>query len=331
MISAALLAAASAAPALANDVLTPAAQAVVERLQAAPGQSLAQQRLAVPPIALTGEPQPVRSVDDISVPTFRGPRAARLYRPVQTAEAPVLLWFHSGSWTRGNLETEDVALRAIANRSGWSILSVDYRLAPEHPALAAVDDAEAVFDWLVTRGFDAKLHPAHIAIGGNSAGANIAASLALRLRDAGRAEELSALLLVQPILDLTLSSQSWAALGERNYVIDRTGMERDVAAYLGGRFAADDPAVSPLAVSSLKGLPPTMIIAAGVDPARDDAIAFAARLSIEENAPKLTVFPGVPHGFFIFGAVLPEGAAAQTQIADWLRALPQAALGKEQQ
>jgi acetyl esterase len=311
IIAAALGLSEPAVPAAPENKLTAEAEALVARL---PQMALA--RRSTLPVELTGPPEAIAALDNITVPGPATDIAVRLYRPlVASARQPLLIWFHSGSWVRGGLDVEDVQLRAIANRSGWTIASVGYRLAPAHPAPAARDDGLAVLRWLADRADDMNIDPARIMVGGNSAGANIAASVALH---DGRTVPLAALALIQPIVDLTLASQSWRELGSRNYVIGTEGMQRDVASYLADRIDAADPAVSPLFATNLADLPPTLIIAAGVDPAHDDAIAMAQRLKQAKVPTELHVVPGVPHGFFLFSGVLREGIDARNRLADWL-------------
>lgn len=243
------------------------------------------------------------TAEDLTVPGGDGPRAARLYRPEQaTGDRPLLLWLHGGGWVLGDLETHDVPCRWIARGYGGPVLSVDYRRAPEDPFPAALEDAEAAYQW-------AREREGAVAVGGDSAGGNLTAALCLRLRDR-KAPPPVHQVLVYPCLDATLSSDS-----HRRHARGAFLEEPDVLWFLeeyatGHGVSVLDPHLSPLQADRLDGLPPATVVIATHDPLADDGRRWVARLSEAGIAARLVEHGGLIHGFLHMTALIDAADAA---------------------
>ena len=253
--------------------------------------------------AADGEPEPVESTEDRTIPGPVGDIPVRLYRSADPTGA-ILIWYHGGGWVIGDLETADPTARKLANRTGALVVSVDYRLAPEHPYPAAVDDAWATLQWVAEHGAELGGDPARIAVAGDSAGGNLAAIVSVRARDAGIA--LRHQLLVYPATDLTLSHPSIDENGE-GHLLTKTGMTWFVEHYLGPPSERGDldkqPNVSPLYTPDLAGVAPATVITAGFDPLRDEGRAYAAALTEAGVAVDELRYPTMIHGFISMGGV----------------------------
>ncbi len=254
--------------------------------------------------AADGEPEAVETVEDRSIPGPAGDIPVRLYRPAEPTGA-ILIWYHGGGWVIGDLHTADPTARKLANRSGALVVSVDYRLAPEHPYPAAVDDAWATLQWVAEHGDELGGDPSRIAVGGDSAGGNLAAIVSVLARDAGL-EALRHQLLVYPAVDLTLSHPSIDENAE-GYLLTKTGMIWFAEHYLGPASDRGDldkhPNVSPLYTADLSGVAPATVITAGFDPLRDEGQAYAAALSDAGVAVEEHRYPTMIHGFISMGGV----------------------------
>ena len=263
-------------------------------------------RIQPPTIALAE----IRDLDAGGVP-------ARLYRPSADATLGLLVYFHGGGWVLGNVETHDHVARALAAESGCAVVSVDYRLAPEHPFPAAVDDAFAVSAWIHEKSRSLGCDPERLAIGGDSAGANLAAVVTQSGRVPFRFQ-----LLVYPVTDARGVTASYEELSE-GYGLTRAGMRWFLEHYLaGGEGGPADPLVSPLLAddSAFAASPPTLVVTAELDPLRDEGEAYAARLRAAGVPAVDTRYDGMVHGFFSFGELLSDGRRAMTQAAEALAA-----------
>lgn len=270
---------------------------------------------------LAPEPPPVAELRDLSLPHPAGPAIpARLYRPRQGgAPLPLLVYFHGGGWVIGDLETHDVVCREIANRAGIGVLSIDYRLAPEHKFPAAVEDAFAATRWAAKEAPSLGFDPARLAVGGDSAGGNLAAVVSLLAREQG-GPPIAFQLLIYPATDLGMahpSHQRWA----EGYLLTRPTMEWFRAHYL------TDPAreiadwrVSPLRAPDLRGLPPAFVLTAEYDPLVDEGEDYAARLAAAGVPVATHRVPGMIHGFLTMGRAIPAANEALGLIAERLRA-----------
>ena len=239
----------------------------------------------------------------------------RLYRPSGEGPLPLLVFLHGGGWMLGDLDTHDAMHRHLADRAGCAVLAVGYRLAPEHPFPAALDDADTALAWARREAGALGVDPDWIALGGESAGANLTAALTLRLREAGMAQP-RLQLLVHPATDLSLALPSLEEIAVPG--LDRSYLEACRAMYVGAADFAD-PLISPVNAARHDGLAPAIVLTASEDPLRDDGEAYAAALvrgGVETLAMRL---PGLPHGFMFLPATLPTVSRAFDLIARLLR------------
>lgn len=245
-------------------------------------------------------PLPLRTTD-VEIPGPAGPIPARAYVP-QAAESPgpLLVWFHGGGWVQGSVQTHDASCRLLAHLAGVRVLSVDYRLAPEHPFPAAADDAVAAYRWAIEEAARLGVDPERIAVGGDSAGGNLAAVVALAIRDARRAGDAVPApvfqLLVYPVCDLAEKAPSIATFADGFYLTERS-MDWFSDQYVPERAQRADPRASPLRAADLSGLPPAHVATCATDPLRDEGEAYARRLR-DAGVPVATQRHGQLHGFF---------------------------------
>jgi len=264
----------------------------------------------------TPEPPPVAAVDMLSADGI----PIRAYRPAgSTAHEvlPALIYLHGGGWTIGDLDTHDVVCREIGNRAQCAVLSVDYRLAPEHKFPAAIDDTLAATRWIVARAQSLHIDASRIAIGGDSAGSNLAAVACISARDAG-GPALACQLLIYPATDARLSFPSHAENGA-GYLLTRELIEYFRGHYLNGAHEYDDWRASPLFARSLAGLPPALVLTAGYDPLRDEGAAYANALRKAGVAVDYFCFERQMHGFITMGKVIDAAAQAFDRCAAALR------------
>jgi acetyl esterase len=265
------------------------------------------------------KPEGVEIVDR-SITGPAGELPVRVYTPAGDAGStglPVLVWFHGGGWVIGDLETADGDARSLAIGAGVVVVSVDYRLAPEHPFPAAVDDAVAAVRWVVDNAGSLGVDPARLAVGGDSAGGNLAAVVAQQLRDGGPA--IAFQLLVYPVTDAHLGTASMDENAEGYF------LSKEVMIWFRGHYLGDgdrgDPRISPLLASdeALTGLPPALVVTAQYDPLRDEGEAYAERLRQAGVDATATRYDGVIHGFFSMRDMIPDGVAATTEATTALR------------
>jgi len=271
-------------------------------------------------LASMEQAEEVQRVDDRLVPAESGDIPVRVYTPAASVGANhgVLLWFHGGGWVIGDLDTADPTCRALANRSGAVVVSVDYRLAPEHPAPAALDDCMEALLWTVANAEVLGADVSRVAVGGDSAGGNLAALLCQRsLAEFG--PDIDFQLLVYPVTDLTLSHGSIDENAE-GYFLTKATMEWFVDCYLGDSDPKD-PSVSPLHAPSLAGLPRALVITAEYDPLRDEGEAYAARLEEAGVPTELVRYDGQIHGFFGMATMLDDGRHALDAAGAALRSI----------
>ena len=263
-------------------------------------------------------PIPMARVEAVAIPGPAGTIDARLYIPAEAGDpSPLLVYFHGGGWVIGGLETHDDPCRFLAARAGVRILSVDYRLAPEHPFPAAAEDALAAYEWAAGDAERLDADPGRIAVGGDSAGANLAAATCLTARDAGA--PLPAMqLLIYPVAETAGISPSRQTFGE-GFLLTRGDMDWFEDHYLPPGADRDDPRVALLNAPDLSGLPPAYIATAGFDPLRDEGEAFAARLREAGVQVALRHHPGLVHTFANLTAICPTARAAMLEAAGALR------------
>jgi acetyl esterase len=241
-----------------------------------------------------------------TVPGARGPLRARVYVPATVrGSMPGLVYFHGGGWVVGSIESHDRVCRAFASRAGVVVISVDYRLAPEHRFPAAADDAIAATRWVLANAATLDLDPDRIAVGGDSAGGNLTAVACQALK--GEARRPAFQLLVYPGTDMTRSMPSHQMFTE-SFFLRRAATDWYLDLYMGRDGDRLDPRASPLFTKDLSGLPPALVITCGFDPLRDEGKAYADKLRAAGVEVESVCFEGQMHGTMMLGAALREGA-----------------------
>jgi len=249
-------------------------------------------------------------VEDRSIPGPAGPVPVRVYRPPGAGPAPLVAYFHGGGWVIGDIDTHDGTCRTLSRRTGAVVVSVGYRLAPEHRFPAAVDDCDAATAWVAAHGSDLGGDPGRLGVAGDSAGGNLAAAVTLRAwRRGGPAIRAQAL--VYPAVDFTTVRPSSVSNGE-GYLLTAAAVRWFAAQYLGDHDPAD-PLASPL-LADLTGLPPAVVATAEFDPLRDEGRAYAEALDDAGVPVRLLDFPGLVHGFMGLGALSPASARATDEV-----------------
>ena len=263
-------------------------------------------------------PESVARIEDFGIPGLAGDIPVRLYSPNPDAQLPTLVYFHGGGWVLGDLDSHDPLCRALANRAEAAVVSVGYRLAPEHRYPAAAEDAYAAALWLAEHGADWGTDPVRIAVAGDSAGGNLAAVVALMARDRG-APPLRAQALIYPVTNCDFGVESYRLNGDGSVGLSEDAMRWFWRCYTRSPAEAAEPYASPLRADTLLGLPPALVITAEYDPLRDEGEAYAARLERSGVPAELVRYDGVIHGFVGQLAAFPEGDAAADRIAQFLR------------
>jgi acetyl esterase len=263
-------------------------------------------------LAVSGEPEEMAAVEDTEVTGAQGPLRARRYAP-PGKPAGLLVYFHGGGFVRGDLETHDPLCRRLARAAQCELLAIDYRLAPEHPFPAAVDDAVAVVESVAAD------TAAPLAVGGDSSGGNLAAVAALHARDAG-GPALVAQVLLYPVTDATMSSPSLDELATGR-MLTRAALEWMYDRYLPAAVDRSDPRASPLLAEDVAGVAPAVIVTAGNDPLRDDGVRYAERLSQAGVYADHLSYGGTIHSFMLYAGALKRGVEAAADAGAALRRL----------
>ena len=267
--------------------------------------------------ALFGPVDAVAGVEELTVPGPGGAIPVRVYRPIAAAagSSGALIWFHGGGWVLGDLDSHDPLCRSLAARTGAVVIAVDYRLAPEHVFPAAVEDAWAVTQWLVASGATLGIDPLRVAVGGDSAGGTLAATVALKARDAGLPLRLQAL--VYPITDCDFSTDSYDDCSEG------FGLTFDTMAWFWNLYAPGelrfDPDASPLRAESLAGVAPAIVLTAEYDVLRSEGEAYAERLAAAGVPTTHTPYTGMTHGFLRMPGIVDRANAAIDEVATAVR------------
>jgi len=271
---------------------------------------------------LQPEPQAVAQVQELNATGPHGPIPLRLYRPMPSSPAiagalPVLVYYHGGGWLMGDLDTHDTLCRELANAAGCAVVAVDYRMAPEHRFPAAVDDALAATRWVHQQAGALGLDAARLAVGGDSAGGNLAAVVALAARDAGNLP-IRFQLLIYPATDMRRGAPSHTTNGD-GYLLTKETID-----YFHGHYIIDvahdlDWRASPLLHPDLSNLPPALVLTAGFDPLRDEGMDYAVALTAAGNRAAYVCFERQIHGFITMGKVLDEANTAVALCAAELR------------
>lgn len=302
--------------AVTQDKLHPKARAIVDQIVALPQlPTLTPIEARGRPIPLEAAPEAVGSLTARSIPGPGGLMAIRIYRPKDALRAAVV-YFHGGGWVLGSLESADASCRILANRSRCVVISIDYRLAPETKFPGAVDDAYAATKWVADNAAELRIDPTRIAVGGASAGGNLAAAAALVAREKG-GPKIAFQLLTVPVTELSARASSYQEFAE-GFGLSRADMQWFGLHYVRTPADADDPRASVLR-ADLHDLPPAFVITAECDPLRDDGEAYAEKLRALGIAARYKRYPGMFHGFMSFPGVLPEAAEAFEDAGSALR------------
>ena len=272
-------------------------------------------------LAATVPPGPPVAAEDRTIPAPHGEVPVRVYTPDGDGPFPVLLFLHGGGWTIGGLDTHDHPCRTLCHDASVLVVSVDYRLAPEHPFPAALDDAWAVLEWMAEHAAELGGRADRLAVGGDSGGGNLAAVLALMARDAGR-PALAFQLLVYPAVDLrpdTIDRYPSLVENGTGHALTLEHMEFFIGNYRPDPSLGEDWRVSPLLAPDHRGLPPALVITAGYDPLRDEGQAYADRLSQAGVEVTLSLYPDTIHTMFQLAPFLDAGREALAEAAAALR------------
>lgn len=304
--------------------LDPQAHTLLLRMTSSPAPSLnsvsiAQYRQAIAALRpLAGNAEPVGHVEDRIISGARGTIPIRLYTPTQgDVPLPVLVFFHGGGFVRGSLDSHDPLCRMLANRAGCLVVSVDYRLAPEHPYPAAIEDAYAATQWIGTVASSLEADATRIAVCGDSAGGTLAAAVTLLARDR-QEPKLVYQALFYPVTDATMSSASYEAYAE-GYLLTREASRWCFDKYIPVGVDPKTPYVSPLWEQDLSRLPPAFIIVAEYDPVRDDGEHYAEQLRSSGVYAECRRYTGMIHNFMLFAEVLDQGKNAIEEAGRALR------------
>jgi len=262
--------------------------------------------------AITGELVSLHRIEDVTIPGADAPIAARVYAPECPEPCPVILYLHGGGYVKGGIEESDAFCRNLARVTRHMVLSVDYRLAPEHRFPAALDDAIAAAIWARSHAVDLGGAPGPIVVCGESAGGNLAAVACLNLRSNPQ-PIIRHQILLQPVIDFTLSFPSMAML-PAECLVPRADLAWYYQTYCGGQCDSRDPRVSPIYAPDLSGLPPALIIAAEFDTLRDEAAAYAERLKAAGVPTHYICADGMVHGFLQMRGIVPDAQSATEEI-----------------
>lgn len=262
--------------------------------------------------AAGGDVEAVHHVEDLA--TDDG-LPLRVYRPDQDGPLPALIYFFGGGWTLGSIETADGISRKLANAVPCQVITVGYRLAPEHPFPAAVHDCHKAAQWIAAHAKELQVDPARLVVGGDSAGGNLAATTTLLARDNG--PELAGQLLVYPN---TLYGSDTISMrnGDDPYLFNKTSVGWYWDHYLTDSADGLNPLASPLLAESHANLPPALVITAEYDPLRDEGEYYAEKLHAADVPTTLSRYDGMVHGFFAMSGILDGGKKAMAEAATWL-------------
>jgi acetyl esterase len=288
--------------------LDPQAKALLDQMAEAgapPFESLSPEQareMIVQMRDLAGEPESVATVEDRDIPSPNGTIPVRVYTPEGTGPFPVLVYFHGGGWVIGSIDTIDAPCRSLTNRTGCVVVSVEYRLAPEHKFPAAPEDCYAATRYVAENAAAFNADPQRLGIGGDSAGGNLAAAVAIMARDRG-GPPIAFQLLVYPVTNYSFDTASYQENAD-GYLLTKNGMVWFWDHYLADAEDGHNQIASPLRALTLEGLPPAFVITCEFDPLRDEGEAYAARLRESGVQVEAKRYDGLIHGAFQMAGVL---------------------------
>jgi acetyl esterase len=257
----------------------------------------------------------MHATSDVGIPGEAGRVRARVYRPTAQDGAPMLLLIHGGGWAFGSIEETEPMARQLAAASGAVVVSTSYRLAPEHPFPAGLHDCEATLRWILAEGRKHGGDPSRLAVGGNSAGGNLAAAVALRAKPA----TFKAALLFYGVLGNSFDTRSYLHFGDGRFGLSRDRMKMFFDIYVPKGTSADDPAITPMN-GDLARMPPAWVCAAEVDVLRDDSVQFYEKLRSLRGGDQFVLAEGLTHGFVNRVRHLPQAKAIIDSAAAFLKA-----------
>lgn len=260
----------------------------------------------------------VAGVEDRAIPGPDSALPVRIYTPEGTGPFPALVWFHGGGWVVGDLDSADATARNLTVSANCVVVSVDYRLAPEAKFPGPAEDCYSATEWVMQNAASINADPSKIAVGGDSAGGNLATAVCLMSRDRS-GPPLGFQLLVYPVTDCNFATESYSSNAE-GYQLSRDGMVWYWNHYLQSDADASNPYAAPLQAQDLGGLPPAIVITAEFDPLRDEGEAYARRLEGAGVPTTCTRYDGMIHGFFGMAAAVDKGKQAIDQAASMLKA-----------
>ena len=267
---------------------------------------------------LNGKETPVGKIENLKIPGPAGDIALRVYTPLEAKDAllPGLVFFHGGGFVIGDLDTHDDLCRCLANGSGCRVVAADYRLAPEHPFPAAVEDCWVATKWIAEHASDFGI-AGPIAVGGDSAGGNLAAVVAQLAKAEG--PKIAFQLLIYPVTQLGGPEMPSMRENAKGYFLERESMQWFTRMYCPDAAQRSDPRLSPLVAKDLSGLPPAYVATAGFDPLRDEGKAYADKLDAAGVSVTHVNYPGMIHGFFSLRGLIPKAREAVAAAAAAVR------------
>ncbi|BCJ85462.1 alpha/beta hydrolase [Effusibacillus dendaii] len=304
--------------------LDPQAKAVLELMKSAgapPLNELSPERARQVYVAMreTGEAEPVGNVENRTIPGPHGPIPIRIYTPDQEGPYPVLVYFHGGGWVIGNLDSHDPICRSLTNLAGCMVISVDYRLAPEHKFPVALEECYVATRWVFEHTDELGADPARIAVGGDSAGGNLAAVVSCQLRDRNEFQPICQVLFY-PVTNFDFDTESYQRNGQ-GYYLTKNLMTWFRDHYLQNEQDSRNPLAAPLLTEDLGGLPSALVITAEFDPLCDEGEAYAKRLKNAGVPVEYTRYNGMIHGFISMANRLDQGKKALQQAAEYLKSV----------